>query len=592
MTGAAEPFPDLVGSARIELEQARLLRANLVRSCLFVEAVIVYLTVMIVAFGTVEFALLWLLAASVMVGVTFVHAKLRAPGEVTSENYKPYLRGHIVVCSLTGLVWALFASLKLNPGDVLSMFVAANMIFAITVGGILPGSEYRPGYIALASFAILPFGAYWIYALDGTTRVAALGLLLYYVFGLLVSGQTDRDMRDGIIARTNRRLTEELVERNKTIEKVSAERTRFLAATSHDLSQPLHAQGFFIQALRGELSTGKQRQLLDRIEATWRSQIELLRGIVDITRIDSGSVVPALQTIELNTVTGSLADEFSRQAQEKGLTFDSSSANVVVSTDPVLLSRILRNLLSNAVRYTPQHGEVFLRTRSQDGVVEIEIGDTGPGIPVERQEDIFEEYVRLEDEDPAKPGLGLGLSIVRRLVDILGLDLELKSSAGNGTRWVLRLPEGAEAETPEPLPVKTGRPVFARPPNCLIVDDNQEILDSMSEMLTAWGCRTRAAMSGDQAVSLLESSVKPPDILFVDRRLANQEDGVDTIARLRDVLDEQTPAVLMTGDIAALDTLTSSLSIQVMLKPVVPDDLEQVLRTLDRRKGAGPAAVS
>lgn len=592
MTGAAEPFPDLVGSARIELEQARLLRANLVRSCLFVEAVIVYLTVMIVVFGKVEFALIWFLAASAMVGVTFIHAKLRAPDEVTTETYKAYLRGHILVCCLTGLVWGVFASIKLSPGDVLSMFVAANMIFAITVGGILPGSEYRPGYIALATFAILPFGAYWVYALDGTTRVAGLGIFLYYAFGLLVSGQTDRDMRDGIIARTNRRLTEELVERNKTIEKASAERTRFLAATSHDLSQPLHAQGFFIQALRGELSTGKQRQLLDSIEATWRSQIELLRGIVDITRIDSGSVVPAIQTIELKTITRGLSDEFSRQAQEKGLGFDSDAASVLVNTDPVLLSRILRNLLSNAVRYTPQTGEVYLRARSEDGVIEIEVGDTGPGIPIERQEDIFEEYVRLGDEDASKPGLGLGLSIVRRLVDILGLELELNSSEGNGTRWVLRLPEGADAETPDALPPKEGRPVFARPPNCLIVDDNQQILDSMSEMLTAWGCLTRTADSGDQAVSLLQASVRPPDILFVDRRLANQEDGVDTIARLRGVLDEQTPAVLMTGDIAALDTLTASLSIQVMLKPVVPDDLEQVLRSLERRKGGGPASVS
>lgn len=580
MVGASTAIPDLVSTAKIELEQARLLHANVVRSCLFVEAVILYLTVMIIAFGKPEFASLWFICASAMVGVTFLFTRLKVPRELTRENYKGYLKGHIAICCLTGLVWGVFASLQLDGDDLLSLFVASNMIFAITVGGILPGSEYRPGFIALATCAILPFAAYWIYSQEGAVQVAALGLVLYYGFGLLVSGQTDRDMRDGIIARTNRELTEQLMERNQTIEKASAERTRFLAATSHDLSQPLHAQGFFIEALRPELTNDRQRQLLDRIEASWRSQIELLRGIVDITRIDSGAVVPSIQPVALKSVTGGLADEFRRQAEDKGLTFKSELEATGVRTDPVLLSRILRNLLSNAVRYTPGGGHIHFRASREGDRVSIEIGDTGPGIAIESQEAIFEEYVRLEQADDSKvAGLGLGLSIVRRLVKLLGLEIELDSAPGKGTRWRLEVAV-SEAVAPAPATTSRQKPVFGRPPNCLIVDDNAEVLDSMSEMLTAWGCRTLSAQSGKEALDAIRVRSRGPDVLFVDRRLARGEDGVAVIAQLREALGTLTPAVLMTGDIAELDTIVSSLAIEVMLKPVVPGDLEQMLRSI------------
>ena len=248
----------------IELEQARLLRQNAVRSCITVEAVIVYLTIMIWAFGRQETALGWFVATSSMVLVSYLYSRYRVQGELNSENHKAYLRGHIIVCAITGAVWGGFASLQISPDNQLSLFVASNIVFAITVGGMLPGSEYRPGFIALATFCILPFTFFWFTRTEGVIQVAALGILLYYAFGLMVSAQTDRDIRDGITARQNQALMKELVERNQQIERANEERARFLAATSHDLAQPLHAQGFFINALRSRLNDDGQRELLDR----------------------------------------------------------------------------------------------------------------------------------------------------------------------------------------------------------------------------------------------------------------------------------------------------------------------------------------
>ncbi|MCH2457072.1 MAG: HAMP domain-containing histidine kinase, partial [Henriciella sp.] len=387
--------PEQTDALRIEFEQARLLRNNVVRSCLFVEAVIIYLTIMIVAFGKPEFAALWFCISSAMVGATYAHARLNPRGALTPTNYKQYLRGHIVVCCLTGLIWAFFACLQVDGNDLLSLFVASNMVFAITVGGMLPGSEYRPGFIALSTCTILPFAAYWIYALDGGTQMAALGIILYYLFGIMVSGQTDRDTRDGIIARRNQALTDQLVERNKQIEKASQERTRFLAATSHDLSQPLHAQGFFIETLRNELTSERQKELLDQIDSTRQGLSDLLRGIVDITRIDSGAVVPDVQTVDLVTVMAPLLQQISTQAEIEGLSFETKTESVFARTDPVLLCRIISNLLSNALRYTPAPGQVTLRLETADGTPMIEIADTGPGIPEDQQDSVFEEYVRL-----------------------------------------------------------------------------------------------------------------------------------------------------------------------------------------------------
>ncbi|MCZ4298174.1 hybrid sensor histidine kinase/response regulator [Henriciella marina] len=573
--------PEQTDALRIEFEQARLLRNNVVRSCLFVEAVIIYLTIMIVAFGKPEFAALWFCISSAMVGATYAHARLNPRGALTPTNYKRYLRGHIVVCCLTGLIWAFFACLQVDGNDLLSLFVASNMVFAITVGGMLPGSEYRPGFIALSTCTILPFAAYWIYALDGGTQMAALGIILYYLFGIMVSGQTDRDTRDGIIARRNQALTDQLVERNKQIEKASQERTRFLAATSHDLSQPLHAQGFFIETLRNELTSERQKELLDQIDSTRQGLSDLLRGIVDITRIDSGAVVPDVQTVDLVAVMAPLLQQISTQAEIEGLSFETKTESVFARTDPVLLCRIISNLLSNALRYTPAPGQVTLRLETADGTPMIEIADTGPGIPEDQQDSVFEEYVRLNPSgQTAHPGLGLGLSIVRRLTDLLAIELTLDSASGQGTRWSLALPAGHEtAAITVDGPQDTES--FDAAPFCIIVDDMKPVRDGMNALLTSWGCRTYTAADGMQATRLLSASAQAPDILLIDRRLGpGLDDGVEVIRQLRDLAGRQTPAILMTGDIANIEEEVTGLGIQVMLKPVAPDDLRNTLHKL------------
>lgn len=574
-------IPEQTDALRIELEQARLLRDNVVRSCLFVEAVIIYLTIMIVAFGKPEFAALWFCVSSAMVGVTYLHAKLNPRGALTARNYKRYLRGHIVICSLTGLIWAFFACLQVDGNDLLSLFVASNIVFAITVGGMLPGSEYRPGFIALSTCTILPFAAYWIYALDGGTQMAAIGIILYYLFGIMVSGQTDRDTRDGIIARRNQALTDQLVERNRQIEKASEERTRFLAATSHDLSQPLHAQGFFIETLRNELTSERQKELLDQIDSTRQGLSDLLRGIVDITRIDSGAVVPDIQTVDLGVVVAPLLQQISTQAEIEGLTFETKIDGILARTDPVLLCRIVSNLLSNALRYTPAPGQVKLRVETADNVPVIEIEDTGPGIPEDQQDSIFEEYVRLNHPGQSvTPGLGLGLSIVRRLASLLDIELTMDSAPGQGTRWSLAVPAAQES-----VAVRTDRPdnivSLDGAPFCIIVDDMKPVRDGMNALLTSWGCRTYTAANGRQATRLLGASTQAPDILLIDRRLGpGADDGVEVIRQLRDLAGQRTPAILMTGDIANIEEEVTGLGIQVMLKPVAPDDLRNMVQKL------------
>lgn len=562
----------------IELEQARLLRQNAVRSCITVEAVIVYLTIMIWAFGRQETALGWFVATSSMVLVSYLYSRYRVQGELNSENHKGYLRGHIIVCAITGAVWGGFASLQISPDNQLSLFVASNIVFAITVGGMLPGSEYRPGFIALATFCILPFTFFWFTRTEGVIQVAALGILLYYAFGLMVSAQTDRDIRDGITARQNQALMKELVERNQQIERANEERARFLAATSHDLAQPLHAQGFFINALRSRLNDDGQRELLDRIESSWRNQTDLLRGIVDVTRIDSGSIVPNITSFDIAAIVDDLKSEFETLAAQKSITFTVATDSAFIASDSILVSRILRNLISNAIRYTPPGGKVDIRTTTDAENVQVILADNGIGIPTDKHSVIFDEYVRLENARQNEQGLGLGLSIVQRLTDLLGLTLHLESAENEGTRWTLKLPRAPiDFIVPDP---QSSPQSLQGSPLIVIIDDLPAARKGMATALTDWGYRTLDAGSEEEAMELLSFLRQKPDALLVDRQLAGNVIGTDVVASMRDQLEQSIPAILMTGDIAVLKDEASKADLAVLMKPVKPSDLKSALKSL------------
>jgi len=569
---------DLLDLSKIRKDQATLLRDRVRQSCLIVKGVIIYFTIMLAWTGEREFAVVWLAATTGMVIVTWLYAVLRAPHGITEENFRGYLHGHIVVSCATGLVWSTLAILYLDTSSAFNMFIACNIAVAITLGGLLPSAEYRPSFLGLSTCLIVPFSIYWLVVVEGPEKMVGLGLLIYYLFALMMSARAEINTREGIAARNSNEMTARLVEQNDIIRAANLEKTRFLAATSHDLSQPLHAQGFFIQAMRKTLQTDEQHNLLDRIEKTWRSQNRLLRGLLDISRLDSGVISPKMSDFSLDRELADQIGEFADRCRKKNIELVTELHPVEVSSDATLLMRIVGNLVSNAVKFTPPNGRIDITSTVNGEHACVIIKDTGPGIPVEQQERVFEEYVRLTDNGRDRTqGLGLGLSIVKRLADLLEIPVDLESEEGAGTRWAVRVPVAQSGKVRSPRSV-TSPDGFDQAPLIIVIDDEEDIRQAMSLLLTDWGCKTLCVGGLEEALVLLERIDIVPDLVIADKRLENGQSGIDAIYSLREETNEEIPAILMTGDIQGFDDVRKEKTIQLMAKPVNPAEIKQMIR--------------
>ncbi len=573
----------------IRVEQATLLRQRVVTSCLFVLVIIATYSFILYFTGYTTQALLWLMASGSMVGVVYLYGTWVAPGGITRASVKAYLVGHIFICCVTGLVWSSFAIYLVDWSSYLTIFVACILVFSITIGGMFPNSAYRPGYIGLAVFSLLPVALYFLIYAEWPTRLLGFATLVYFLFGMVTSARAELDMRETITARNTQALMEKVKAQNDVIRRVNEERHRFLAATSHDLSQPIHAQGYFIQAMRQQLTNKAQHDLLDKIALTWERQSQFLRSLMDMNQLDSGSITPNPARVDLKGELQTTVTEFADQIAEKEQVLNCSFEDVQTVTDPVLLNRAVRNLVSNAIKYTPMHGTIAISlTREKESAI-VTIGDTGPGIPLEDQERIFEEYVQLETEGSRRTGVGLGLSIVKRLCDLLDIALNVESTPGQGTTFTLAIPLIDTAQVSKP---KVGSlPQFKRfktAPVVVLVDDEEAIREGMSNLLTDWGCQVICTSTPDGAVDLLAATPQVPDLLLIDKMLGSGNSGIDLIARLREEVNEDTPAVLMSGGfISEIDQRTmTDAEILFLAKPVEPSLLYM---TIERVVGGTPS---
>lgn len=565
------------------IAQAQQLKAGVITSCLFVEIIIANSAVMLF-FQNLKFeAAVWFGTASFLVLVTYVYNTQAAKSGIRADNVRTFLQGHIAVTCLTGLTWSVNAIYLFDPASDFRVFIGTLIVFSITLGGMLPGAVYRPAFVALAICCLLPFGTYVLATADWPYRAVGIGSFVYFAFGMITSARSESNSREASSAETTKALMAEVVSQKDTIQKIHEEKTRFLAATSHDLSQPLHAQGYFLHLLRDKLTDPDALDLLVRIENSWRGQVELLRGLVEINRLDSGSVIPDLKVFVLKPDFEALAAEFDALTTAKSISLTTDIDNVQAITDPVLLTRIVRNLLSNAIKYTQTGGAVSLIVRHAGGIATIEVADNGPGIPADKQDAIFDEYVQLQDRgSETASGFGLGLSIVRRLAQLLDVGVSLVSEPGKGSTFRLSL-KAAPATIPASPASSAGSEKFEGAPLVVLVDDQAAVLSGMGGLLTLWGCQVISATGSREAIRLLSETATDPCLFIVDKRLGEGESGVDLILALRDEVNEETPALLMSGDLGGEENLTLPAGVIFLKKPVEPARLRQVLEKTLRR---------
>lgn len=397
---------------------------------------------------------------------------------------------------------------------------------------------------------------------------------------------TERHRAAEALRRANEDLELRVRERTEALEQAKAEaeqanlgKTRFLAAASHDLLQPLNAARLFLSALDESLRAGpsgatKERTLADSAVTALRSTEHVLDTLLDISSYDSGTVRAEPVDFPIADLLVQLTVEFSAMARERGLVLRVVDCGLTVRSDPHLLRRILQNLLSNALRYTPK-GRILLGCRRRGGSLRIEVWDTGVGIADSDHKRIFEEFQRLAPG--ADKGLGLGLAIVERISRLLGHTVDLRSRQGRGSCFAVTVPRAhGRGASLQRKPIDAAAQVTERPLTILCLDNDTTILEGLTALLAAWG--HRAVVASDAAAAMQAAATCRPDVVLLDYHLDGISSGLDFLDDLRQTTGGDVRALVVTGDRSEqVRKEARARGCEILQKPVKPAALRRFL---------------
>ena len=385
------------------------------------------------------------------------------------------------------------------------------------------------------------------------------------------------------LERRVRERTEELTRLNIALghakgqaDEANISKTKFLAAASHDILQPLNAARLYVTSLRERDANRQDGKLVENIDASLEAVEEILGALLDISRLDTGAMRPDFSAFRIADLLRQIEVEFAPIAQSKGLELVFVPSSLTVRSDRRLLRRLLQNLVSNAIKYTPK-GRVLVGCRRHNGQLRVDVLDTGVGIPKAKQRDIFVEFHRLDQGARIARGLGLGLSIVERIARVLGHEIEVDSVSGQGSRFSIAIPVTAAAP-PSFIAAEPAADAGQLAGTVAVCIDNEpKILDGMATLLRGWGCEVIAAPDADSALAMLDKAGPPPNGLLVDYHL-DRSNGIEAVQALRQRLGGDLPAILITADRSVkVRAEARAANIQVLHKPLKPAALRAML---------------
>ena len=489
---------------------------------------------------------------------------------------------------ISGLLWGAAGVAFFVPASPAHQTMVLVLIFAVIGTGVALLAPHPPSFYAFLLPTVIPLAAR--NAWEGDAPHLAVAFIVT-VMALSIIGVQRRNMAMIVESLRNRYrnldLVERLRERNRELdqargaaEQANQAKNRFFAAASHDLRQPLHALGLFAGALTEKTQEPAALQLVHSINASVEALESLFDALMDMSRLEAGAIRPNAVHFPLQRVFNKLALDFEPEAAEQGLRLVVRPTAAHAFSDPLLLERILRNLLTNALRYT-RHGGVLVGARPLGDGLSIEVWDTGPGISEDQRSRVFEEFVQLGSpaREGGKKGMGLGLAIVARLCRLLGHGVTLASRPGRGSVFRVAVPRGREQ------PLAQGPPQAAAPAQhslegvrVLVIDDDPAVLAGMRVLLEGWGARVFAGQDEAQALREIAASSLAPDLLITDLHLADGVSGFDVTRRLRERFGERTPGILVTGSVSAEHSdAARAQGLHFLLKPVTPAKLRTLI---------------
>jgi signal transduction histidine kinase/CheY-like chemotaxis protein len=479
-----------------------------------------------------------------------------------------------------GTIW------MLPVGNTDLELIALPVIFAVTSGAAGAFAAYPLAFYTF--FVAVSWAPILWFFKQGDALHFTMGLL--YIMWFITVAELAR--RAGTVFLDAIRLRFENVDlvndlrREKAIaEEANAAKSRFLAAASHDLRQPVHALTMFVAAAQTQTLNSETRTLLDHIDDSVRSMGQLFGGLLDISRLDAGVVEVNIASFSIRTLVQNVARELEPQANAKNLQWRVRVPEVAVTSDPLLVERVLRNIVSNALAYTTRGG-VLIAGRRRGETLRLEVWDTGCGISAREQEKIFEEFYQVGNPERDRTrGVGLGLAIVKRLMTLLGHRLELRSRLREGTCFAIELPlaksHGSLAATQASQTIEFGQRASGL---ILVLDDELMIQVAMQRLLESWGYTVIAAGSGDEMLERIATVREAPCLIICDYRLRGDETGTAAVERLRAEFNDDIPAMLVTGDTAP-DRLREAEASGLLLlhKPVANSRFRAAIMHLTER---------
>lgn len=493
-----------------------------------------------------------------------------------------WLTGYMVLLALSGVTWGAVPLLFFDGTDLQAMAFMFLVLLGSFSGAMIWAASHKPAIFAFGLPMMTLFALALAIQPEAIYRIGAVLTLLYMLSAMRFALRFHQLLTESLTARFEKLTLADKLSRQVTlVEAASQEKSRFLAAASHDLRQPLHAIALFSAALERELQTTPHHLTASRLLKSVRALGKSLDTMLDISRLDAGVVKHDIRPVAVQTVFQSLNNVFQPQAIELGLELRIRATNAWVMSDPQLLERLLANLVGNALKYTPKGG-VLVVTRRRQQQVWIEVRDTGMGVPPEQQERIFDEFYQLDNpgRDRSK-GLGIGLSIVRRLSRLLNHPVQVVSSPGRGSCFRLIL---ASATPVNPGPgsfdgQRSGmfQALGPLPRRVLALDNETDILDALTSFLAAYDIQVEGVTSIRAARKALAHDRQGFDLLMCDLRLSAGEDGLDFALEMR--ARRPVLKVLMVTGETAQDNLqrVRDSGFPVLFKPLTPGTLLDAL---------------
>ena len=505
--------------------------------------------------------------------------------------------------TLAGALWgaAAWATYPASPPHEALLIVC---MFGVALGGLNTTAVYRPSFYGFVLPALVPLIVRVALVGDSVHLFTAFVMAVVMAFVVAFGHRLNDVLTQSLAIRyENVDLIDELRARTRAAqeargaaEAANRAKSQLLAAASHDLRQPLHALGLYVAALAARARDSEWRGLVGSVQSAATALDLQFAQLLDLSRLEAGALRPERQSVTLAPLLARVGAEFAPQAAARRLTLTIVATSLVVESDPVLLARILQNLIANAVRYTPRGG-IVVGARRRGMRVAVEVVDTGIGIAPEHQTRIFEEFYQIRnDVAPERPegGMGLGLAIVRGLADLLRHDIAVVSRQGRGSRFSIVAPR-----VRKPPALRSRCLAEASATRTLdntmiaVIDDDAASVDAMRALFDTWGARVVGGADVETLLDRCGDVGRYPDLIVADLRLARGASGVDAILRLRDEFGDTIPALVISGDTGSEAELrVRSAGLALLPKPVVALKLKSAaLALLSSAENAGPTAL-